>query len=62
MGEYLRFAEVRPGDTLGDISLLNRGLGFSHCASLTECQVAILGTMALDDMLAVEPLMAGYHE
>ena len=58
-GENLRLAEARPGDILGEMSLLDSGMRFSQCTSLTECQIAILSASALDEMLSVEPLMAG---
>jgi len=58
-GESLRLAEARPGDILGEMSLLDSGMRFSQCTSLTECQIAILSAGALDEMLSLEPLMAG---
>jgi CRP/FNR family cyclic AMP-dependent transcriptional regulator len=57
-GENLRLTEAKPGDILGEMSLLDSGLRFSQCTSLTECEIAILGADALDEMLSVEPLMA----
>lgn len=57
-GERLRLTEARPGDILGEMSLLDSGIRFSHCTTLTECDIAILGADALDEMLTVEPLMA----
>lgn len=57
-GENLRLTEARPGDILGEMSLLDSGIRFSQCTTLTECEVAILGADALDEMLSAEPLMA----
>lgn len=57
-GENLRLTEARPGDILGEMSLLDSGIRFSQCRTLTECDIAILGADALDEMLSVEPLMA----
>ena len=57
-GEKMRLTEARPGDILGEMSLLDSGLRFSHCTSLSECEIAVLGADALDEMLSVEPLMA----
>lgn len=57
-GEQLRLAETRPGDILGEMSLLDSGLRFSTCTSLTETEVAILSAHALDDMQVREPQMA----
>ena len=58
-GEKLRLTEARPGDILGEMSLLDSGIRFSQCTTLTECDIAILGADALDEMLSAEPLMAG---
>ncbi len=57
-GESLRLTEARPGDILGEMSLLDSGIRFSQCTTLTECEVAILGADALDEMLSAEPLIA----
>ena len=57
-GEKMRLTEAKPGDILGEMSLLDSGLRFSQCTSLSECEIAVLGADALDEMLSVEPLMA----
>jgi CRP-like cAMP-binding protein len=57
-GENMRLTEVKPGDILGEMSLLDSGLRFSQCTSLSECEIAVLGADALDEMLSAEPLMA----
>ena len=57
-GEQLRLTEARPGDILGEMSLLDSGKRFSVCTTLTECELAILGTQAMDEMVAGEPQRA----
>lgn len=57
-GERVRLAEARPGDILGEMSLLDSGIRFSHCVSLTECEIAVLDPQALDEMMANDPALA----
>jgi CRP-like cAMP-binding protein len=57
-GENMRLTEARPGDILGEMSLLDSGLRFSKCTTLTECQVAILGATELDEMMTADPILA----
>ena len=57
-GEHLRLAEVRPGDILGEMSLLDSGLRFSACTTLTPCDVAVLNADSLDDMMTQAPQLA----
>jgi CRP-like cAMP-binding protein len=57
-GEHVRLAESRPGDILGEMSLLDSGIRFSHCVSLTECEVAVLEPSALDEMMSGDPALA----
>jgi CRP/FNR family transcriptional regulator, cyclic AMP receptor protein len=57
-GERLRLTEARPGDILGEMSLLDSGKRFSLCATLTECEIAVLGTQAMDEMMDSEPQLA----
>jgi len=57
-GERLRLTEARPGDILGEMSLLDSGMRFSVCTSLTECTIAVLGAQALDEMMLAEPAVA----
>jgi CRP/FNR family cyclic AMP-dependent transcriptional regulator len=57
-GERVRLSEARPGEILGEMSLLDSGKRFSHCITLTECEVAILGAEALDEMMTVRPQLA----
>ena len=56
--EQLRLTEARPGDILGEMSLLDSGQRFSLCVSLTECEIAVLSAQALDDMMTAEPQLA----
>ena len=57
-GEQLRLTEARPGDILGEMSLLDSGQRFSLCVSLTECEIAVLSAQALDEMMTAEPQLA----
>jgi CRP-like cAMP-binding protein len=57
-GERLRLTEARPGDILGEMSLLDSGMRFSVCTSLTDCEIAVLSAQALDDMMASDPPLA----
>jgi CRP-like cAMP-binding protein len=57
-GERVRLSEARPGEILGEMSLLDSGKRFSHCITLTECEVAILGAEALDEMMTVRAPLA----
>jgi CRP/FNR family cyclic AMP-dependent transcriptional regulator len=57
-GEHMRLTEARPGDILGEMSLLDSGMRFSVCSSLTECEIAVLGAEGMDDMMRDEPQLA----
>ena len=57
-GERLRLTEARPGDILGEMSLLDSGQRFSVCTTLAECEIAVLGTQAMDDMMGGDPQLA----
>jgi CRP/FNR family cyclic AMP-dependent transcriptional regulator len=57
-GEQMRLTEARPGDILGEMSLLDSGMRFSVCTSLTECEIAVLGAEAMDQMMREEPQLA----
>jgi CRP/FNR family transcriptional regulator, cyclic AMP receptor protein len=57
-GDRLRLTEARPGDILGEMSLLDSGMRFSVCTSLTDCQIAVLSAQALDEMMATDPALA----
>ena len=57
-GERLHLTEARPGDILGEMSLLDSGRRFSVCSSLTDCEIAILSAQALDEMMVTDPALA----
>jgi hypothetical protein len=57
-GENLRLAEAVPGEILGEMSLLDSGMRFSVCTTLSTCEIAILGAEAMDEMLHAEPALA----
>jgi CRP/FNR family transcriptional regulator, cyclic AMP receptor protein len=57
-GEQMRLTEARPGDILGEMSLLDSGMRFSLCASLTECEIGVLSAEGLDQMMTEQPLLA----
>lgn len=57
-GEQLRLAETRPGDILGEMSLLDSGIRFSACTTLTDCEVAVLSAKGMDDMMVKDPQLA----
>jgi CRP-like cAMP-binding protein len=57
-GERLRLAETRPGEILGEMSLLDSGIRFSSCTSMTECELAILSAEGMDDMMNNAPKVA----
>ena len=57
-GERMRLAETRPGDILGEMSQLDSGIRFSACTTITDCEVAILSTEAMDQMMTADPSLA----
>ena len=57
-GERLRLSEARPGEVLGEMSLLDGGKRFSDCITLGECHLAILSASALDEMMTEYPHLA----
>ncbi len=57
-GERLRLAETRPGEILGEMSLLDSGIRFSACTTMNECEVAALSAEAMDDMMSANPQLA----
>ena len=54
-GERLRLTEARPGDILGEMSLLDSGKRFSRCASRTNCDIAVLAAQALHELTRADP-------
>lgn len=57
-GEQMRMAEARPGDILGEMSLLDSGMRFAHCTTLNDCEVGVLSAEALDALMASDPELA----
>ncbi len=57
-GERLRLAEIRPGEILGEMSLLDSGIRFSACTTMSECEVGVLTAERMDDMMAASPHLA----
>lgn len=57
-GEQLRLSQARPGNILGEMSLLDSGRRFSVCTSLSECDIAVLSAQSLDEMMASDPALA----
>ncbi len=57
-GERLRLAEIRPGEILGEMSLLDSGIRFSACTTMNECEVGVLTAEGMDDMMAASPQLA----
>ena len=57
-GEHLRLAETRPGDILGEMSLLDSGIRFSACTPLVDSEIGVLTAHALDEMMVKEPQLA----
>ena len=63
-GERARLAELREGDVLGEMSLLDAGARFASCQTLSRCSLAVITRSALDEFAIEEPrlgfaLMAG---
>lgn len=56
-GERLRLAEAVAGEILGEMSLLDGGIRFSVCSTLSSCQIAILSAEAMDQMLNADPTL-----
>lgn len=57
-GERLRLAESRPGEILGEMSLLDGGVRFSSCTTLTDCEIAVLDAEGMDAMMSSDPQLA----
>lgn len=57
-GEHLRLAETKPGDILGEMSLLDSGIRFSACTTLDDCEIAALSAESMDDMMNSDPRLA----
>lgn len=59
-GERLRLSEATPGDILGEMSLLDSGMRFSACTTLTTCDIAILSADTMDEMMTADPSLAAH--
>lgn len=57
-GGRARLAEARPGDMLGEMSLLDAGARFSACTTLKPTALAVLEAGRLDDLIREEPQLA----
>ena len=57
-GGRARLAEARPGDMLGEMSLLDAGARFSSCTTLGPCVLAVLDAQRLAQMIHHEPRLA----
>lgn len=57
-GGRARLAEARPGDMLGEMSLLDAGARFSACTTLKPTSMAVLEASRLDDLIREEPQLA----
>ena len=57
-GERLRLAETRPGEILGEMSLLDSGIRFSACTTMNECELAVLTAEGMDELMAASPHLA----
>ena len=57
-GERLRLAETRPGEILGEMSLLDSGIRFSACTTMGECEIGVLTAEGMDDRMAASPQLA----
>ena len=57
-GERLRLTEVRAGNVLGEMSLLDAGPRASYCTTLRPCEVAVLEAGMLDSLIERDPASA----
>ncbi len=57
-GERLRLAEIRPGEILGEMSLLDSGIRFSACTTTNECEIAVLTAQGMDELMTASPQLA----
>ena len=55
--ERLRLSEAGPGEMLGEMSLLDQGLRFSACITQTKCDMAVLTTEAMNEMVTEDPYL-----
>ena len=57
-GERLRLAETEPGEVLGEMSLLDSGIRFSTCTTMSDCDIAVLSAQGMDEMMVADPKLA----
>jgi len=57
-GKKKTFAYLKKGDFFGEMSLLDSGIRFSACTTLTDCEIAVLSAEAMDDMMTKDPQLA----
>lgn len=57
-GQSVRFAETQVGDLIGEMSLLDGGVRFSGCRTLTDCELAVLTLQGLAEMMEEKPMLA----
>lgn len=57
-GARTRLAEVKPGDMVGEMSMLDAGSRFSACTTLTPCLLAVLEAPRFEALMAAEPRLA----
>lgn len=54
-GARARLTEARDGDVLGELSLLDAGMRFSACVTLSRCVFAVITQQALDAIARDDP-------
>ncbi len=54
-GARARLTEARDGDVLGELSLLDAGMRFSACVTLSRCIFAVVTVQALDNISRHDP-------
>jgi len=57
-GGRARLAEAHAGDMLGEMSLLDAGVRFSACTTLTPTTLAVIDARRLDEMMNRHPRLA----
>lgn len=57
-GQKVRLGEVRSGDVVGELSMMDGSTRLGNCVALTPVTVAVLGAQSLRRLLAEEPRLA----
>lgn len=57
-GKPMRLAEARPGDMLGEMSLLDSGSRFSQVSTVGPCRIAVLQAEPFHRLMQEEPRIA----